>query len=43
MFESELADILVSGAATLIYITGLIGFVVWLKKGGRDKRVAAEQ
>jgi hypothetical protein len=42
MFESELTDILVSGAATFIYITGLVGFMVWLKRGKQSSRVAAK-
>lgn len=32
MFESQLSDILINAGTTLVYITGLIGFVVWLER-----------
>jgi len=34
MFESELTNILVSSATTLLYIAGLVGIVAWLKGVG---------
>jgi hypothetical protein len=31
MFESEMTNVLVSGATTLLYIAGLVRFVAWLE------------
>jgi hypothetical protein len=32
LFESPLTDMLVNAGTALIYVTGLIGFVVWLER-----------
>jgi hypothetical protein len=32
LFESPLTDMLVNVGTTLAYITGLIGFVMWLER-----------
>jgi hypothetical protein len=42
MFESEMTNVLVSGATTLLYIAGLVGFVAWLKsRDVKHQKIAA--
>ena len=45
MLESELTSVLITGASTLIYIAGLVGFVTWLKSkdGKQEKAPAAKE
>jgi hypothetical protein len=42
LFESALTDILLNAGTTLIYITGLVGFVAWLKRSGARRALAVK-